>query len=72
MKDDLLNLIATYGALANAFTWFMAFAACLIYGFAGWAFIAAGRLVAVRVHASFVRANQTIADIQQPREGEQP
>jgi hypothetical protein len=67
MKEDLLNLIATYGALADAFTWFMAFAACLIYGFAGWAFIAAGRLVAVRIHASFARANQTIADIQQPR-----
>lgn len=70
MKEDLLNLISTWGVLAEAVTWFMAFAACLIYGFAGWAFIAAGRLVAVRIHASFARAHHTIADIQQPRKEE--
>lgn len=71
MKEDVLNLIATYSTLAEAFTWFMTFAAVLVYGFAGWVAAALGHLAFTSIAASFARANQTIADIQTRKE-EQP
>lgn len=68
MKEDALDLIATYTAIANALAVVMVLAAVIILGFAAWVVISLGRLVFDRIGASYTRANQTIADIQQGRE----
>lgn len=64
MKTDLLAAVAVWGTLAEIVTWLMAAAALIVYGFAAWVVIAAGRLTFDHVAASFVRAHQTIADSQ--------
>ncbi|GAA1887674.1 hypothetical protein GCM10009837_06790 [Streptomyces durmitorensis] len=68
MKEDALELIATYTAIANALAWVMGIAVVIVLGFAAWVVISLGRLAFDRIGASYTRANQTIADIQQRKE----
>lgn len=70
MKEDALDLIATYTAIANALAVVMALAAVIVLGFAAWAVISLGRLAFDRIGGSFTRANQLIAAIQQGRKEE--
>ncbi|MGW7087599.1 hypothetical protein ACWGH2_29440 [Streptomyces sp. NPDC054871] len=70
MKEDALELIATYTAIANAFAAVLSLAVAIVYGFAAWVVIQIGRLAFDRIGADFTRAHQTIADSQQPRKEE--
>lgn len=70
MKEDALDLIATYTAIANTLAWVMGIAVVIILGAAAWAVIQLGRLTFDRIGASYTRAHQTIADIQQVQEEE--
>lgn len=68
MKEDALDLIATYTAIANALAVVMVLAAAIVLCFAAWVVISLGRLAFDHIGASYTRANQLIADIQQGRE----
>ncbi|MEU6990303.1 hypothetical protein ABZ953_06530 [Streptomyces sp. NPDC046465] len=68
MKEDALDLIATYTAIANGVAAVMGAALVIVLGFAAWVVISLGRAAFDRIGASFTRANQTITDIQQPRQ----
>ncbi|MGW0904946.1 hypothetical protein [Streptomyces sp. NPDC002853] len=70
MKEDALELIATYTAIANGFAAVITLAVVIVYAFAAWVVIQLGRRTFDRIGASFTRAHQTIADTQQQREEE--
>lgn len=59
MKDDLLNLVATYAAVAETVTWLLIAAALYLTGFATWLAVAVIR----RICDSFTRANQLVVEI---------
>jgi hypothetical protein len=68
VKEDALELIATYTAIANALAVVMVLAAVIVLGFTAWVVISLGCLAFDRIGDSYTRANQTIADIQQTGE----
>lgn len=66
MKADALALLDTYTTLMQWAVrgWYLSLLILLLA--AAWLVIVIGRLVFDRIGASCTRANQTIADIQQP------
>jgi hypothetical protein len=68
VKTDLFAALDTYATGMQIATWgWFASLAILLAAAVGLA-MAIGRLLGRRIAASFTRAQQTIADIQQPRE----
>jgi cytoskeletal protein RodZ len=63
VKTDLLFAVARFGTVLQLPTWLGIAAGILLAGAAIWLAVTATR----RTTAAFTRAQQTIADIQQPR-----
>ncbi|MFE9736171.1 hypothetical protein ACFYO9_37595 [Streptomyces sp. NPDC005863] len=68
MKTDALALIDAYATAMQWAMWIWAGSALLLAGAGAWLVIAIGRLAFDHIGASFRRAHQTIAEIQQPKE----
>jgi uncharacterized membrane protein YhiD involved in acid resistance len=64
MKEDLLNLISTWGVLAEAATWIWIGSALFVTVTAAWVVVSIGRRIGRHVADSFTRANQTVSDAQ--------
>lgn len=60
MKDDLLNLLTTWSAIAQILTWTWIAAPWLLYG----AGLSLAVLIVRRVYRNFTRANALIREIE--------